>query len=124
MSGQLILVTGVTGFIAGHVANQLLAAGYRVRGTTRGDKAKQLTETIKVPGLEFVRVDDVATDDLSEALKGVYAIAHVASPLPGRTDTDDTLNSAIDGTVHVLKEATKAGIKKLVITSSFGALLD
>ncbi|KAG5349869.1 putative uncharacterized oxidoreductase [Termitomyces sp. T112] len=124
MSGKLVLVTGVTGFIAGHVAHGFLKAGYRVRGTARGDKAKQLTETIKVEGLEFARVDDIATDDLSEVLKGVYAIIHVASPLPGRTDVDDTLNSAIDGTNHILEAATKAGIEKLVITSSFGALFD
>ncbi|KAG6877375.1 hypothetical protein C0993_007962 [Termitomyces sp. T159_Od127] len=122
MSGKL--VTGVTGFIAGQVATAFLKAGYRVRGTTRGEKAKQLNETIKVEGLEFARVDDLATDDLSEVLKGVYAIIHVASPLPGRTDVDDTLNSAVDGTNHVLEAASKAGIEKLVITSSFGALFD
>ncbi|KAG6847441.1 hypothetical protein H0H93_008085 [Arthromyces matolae] len=124
MSGQLVLVTGITGFIAGQVANAFLEAGYRVRGTTRGDKAKLLTDTIKVPGLEFSRVDNIATDDLSEALKGVYAIAHVASPLAGRTNIEDTLNTAIEGTLNVLRQATKAGIKKLVVTSTFGTLLD
>ncbi|KAG6822463.1 hypothetical protein H0H93_005559, partial [Arthromyces matolae] len=60
--------------------------------TTRGSKVKVLTETVKVPGLEFIGIEDVATSDLSEALKDVYAIVHVASPLPGRTSVDDTLN--------------------------------
>ncbi|KAG6834170.1 hypothetical protein H0H93_011452, partial [Arthromyces matolae] len=137
------LVTGITGFIAGQVANAFLEAGYRVRGTTRGEKAKLLGDTINVPGLEFVRVDDVVSDDLSEALKDVYAVIHVASPLPGRASVAETLSvravilsppkkpfdlidhqTAISGTLHVLKETTKAGIKKAVITSSFGALLD
>ncbi|KAG6805160.1 hypothetical protein H0H93_005502, partial [Arthromyces matolae] len=60
--------------------------------TTRGAKVKVLTETVKVPGLEFVGIDDIATGDFSEALKDVDAIVHVASPLPGRTSVDDTLN--------------------------------
>ncbi|KAG6815724.1 hypothetical protein H0H87_011973 [Tephrocybe sp. NHM501043] len=124
MSGKLVLVTGITGFIAGQVANSYLAAGYRVRGTTRGEKAKLLSDTIKVEGLEFVRVDDIATDDLTEALKGVYAVIHVASPLPGRTSVQDTLDSAISGTKNILNATVKAGIEKIVITSSFGALLD
>lgn len=43
--GSLVLVTGITGFIASHVADQLLQAGYRVRGTTRDeDKAKWVKE--------------------------------------------------------------------------------
>lgn len=124
MSGKLVLVTGITGFIAGQVADRFLAAGYRVRGTTRGAKAKQLNDTVKVEGLEFVQVDDIATDDLSEALKGVYAVIHVASPLPGRTSVDDTLNSAISGTRNILEATVKAGIEKMVITSSFGAIMD
>ncbi|TFK32304.1 hypothetical protein BDQ12DRAFT_707710 [Crucibulum laeve] len=124
MSGKLVLVTGVTGFIAGHVANQLLEKGYRVRGTTRGAKVQTLRDTIKVAGLEFTQVDDVATSDISEALKDVYAVVHVASPMPGRTGVDDTLNSAIDGTVNVLRQVEKAGIKKIVVTSSVGAILD
>lgn len=76
--------------------------------TTRGAKVKTLTETVKRPGLEFAQIDDVATSDLTETLKGnilinstiklgsyllgVYAVLHVASPLPGRTSVDDTLN--------------------------------
>ncbi|KAG6819145.1 hypothetical protein H0H93_014920 [Arthromyces matolae] len=69
MSGKLVLVTGVTGFIAGHVANQLLDAGYRVRGTARRNKLETLRETVKITGLEFVQVDDVATTDFTEALE-------------------------------------------------------
>ncbi|KAG5635331.1 hypothetical protein H0H81_011705 [Sphagnurus paluster] len=92
--------------------------------TTRGSKAKLLNETIDVPGLEFVQVDDIATDDLTQALKDVYAVVHVASPLPGRTSVDDTLNSAVTGTLNILESTVKAGIEKIVITSSFGAIMD
>ncbi|KAG5643427.1 hypothetical protein DXG03_000935 [Asterophora parasitica] len=124
MSGKLVLVTGITGFIAGHVADQFLAAGYRVRGTTRGAKAKQLSDAIHVKGLEFVQVDDIANDDLSEILTGVYAVIHVASPLPGRTSVEDTFNSAVSGTRNILEATVKAGIEKMVITATFGSIMD
>jgi len=123
-TGKLVLVTGATGFIAGHVVDKFLEAGYRVRGTTRGSKVKFLTDTIQRPGLEFVQVDDVAASDLTAALKDVYAVIHVASPLPSRASVDDTLKTAEEGTLNVLKQAATAGIEKIVVTSSVGAILD
>ncbi|KAF8996110.1 hypothetical protein BDQ17DRAFT_1364736 [Cyathus striatus] len=123
MSGKLALVTGVTGFIAGHVVDQLLQKGYRVRGTVRGSKIESLRKTVNVPRIEFTQVDDIAKGDLSEALKGVDVVLHVASPLPGQASVDDTLSSAVDGTLNVVKQAEKAGIGKIVVTSSFVTLL-
>ncbi|KAF8642472.1 hypothetical protein AX16_009473 [Volvariella volvacea WC 439] len=117
-------VTGVTGFIAGHIALQLLEQGYRVRGTIRGAKVNKLKETIKLPGLEFVQINDVATGDFTEALKDVEAIVHVASPLPGKASADDTLNSAIDGTLNIVKQAEALGIYKVVVTSSYVSVLE
>lgn len=65
----------------------------------------------------------------------------MASPLPGRATAEDTLNvniiglytqifnpyilqSAITGTGSILKATVKAGIEKMVITGSFGAIMD
>lgn len=86
----------------------MLELGYRVRGTARAHKVKALQETVKVPGLEFAAIDDVATSDFTEALKGkrrsstplsrefisltgVHAVFHVAAPLPGKASADDTI---------------------------------
>ncbi|KAF8999412.1 hypothetical protein BDQ17DRAFT_752668 [Cyathus striatus] len=124
MSGKLALVTGASGFIAGHVIDQLLKKGYRVRGTARGAKAESLSKTINVPGLEFAQVDDLAKSDISEVLKGVDVILHVASPLPGAASVDVMLNSAIEGTLNVLRQAERAGIEKVVVTSSCVTILD
>lgn len=123
MSSQLILVTGVTGFIAGHVVEQLLRAGYHVRGTARSAKVALLQKT-NVPNLEYVAIDDVAVSDFTEALKGVDAVVHVASPLPGKASVEETMKTAIEGSLNVLRQAEKAGIKKFVVTSSFGSVLE
>ncbi|KAF8898048.1 hypothetical protein CPB84DRAFT_1709933, partial [Gymnopilus junonius] len=123
MAKELVLVTGVSGFIAGHTTEELLKRGFRVRGTARGAKYEQLVKTVNVPDLEFVKVDDIATGDFTEALKGVDAVVHIACPLPGRKDLEETFRSAIEGTLNVVRQAQKAGIKKFVVTSSFGTLL-
>jgi len=124
MASKLVLLTGVNGFLGGHVAEALLQSGFRVRGTARPDKAKLLQESVNIPNLEIVTVEDVATSDLSEVLKDVYAVVHVASPLPGKTSTATIVKDTIEGTMNVIRQGEKAGVKKFVITSTFGALFD
>jgi nucleoside-diphosphate-sugar epimerase len=72
----------------------------------------------KYPKFEVVEIADVATADFSTAFKGVGAIIHTAAPLPGRTDAETALKSAIEGSLHILREAKKAGIEKVVVTGS------
>ncbi|CAA7262412.1 unnamed protein product [Cyclocybe aegerita] len=123
MSGKLVLVTGATGFIAGHVIEQALDAGYRVRGTARAGKLQSL-QALHVPNLKFVQVDDIAKDDLTKALKDVDIVIHVAAPLPGAASIDDTVNTALEGTLNIVRQAEKAGIKKLIVTTTFGNVMD
>jgi len=123
MAGKLILVTGVTGFVAAHVAEQALEKGYRVRGTARGAKLARL-QSLKIPNLEFVEVNDLASGDLSEALKGVDIVMHVAAPLPGAASIESTVSTAVDGPLHLVKQAEKAGIEQIIITSTFGNTMD
>lgn len=89
-------------------------------------------------------MEDIATSDLTDALKGehgmVYllldwslmafpgidAVLHTASPFHGAvTDPKkDMLDPAIEGTLNVLRATHNAGIKRIVITSSFVAVFD
>ncbi|KAL2110331.1 hypothetical protein VUR80DRAFT_1336 [Thermomyces stellatus] len=86
MSGSLFLVTGVNGLIASHVADQLLAAGHRVRGTVRSlSHSSWLTplfESRHGPGrFGLVQLDDSGAEGAWEvALQGVSGVASVASP--------------------------------------------
>ncbi|RPD52972.1 NAD-P-binding protein [Lentinus tigrinus ALCF2SS1-7] len=124
-SSKLILVTGASGFIGAHVVVQLLAAGYRVRGTARGAKTDLLKAAFgSYPNFEVAPLDDVATGDFTAVLQGVDAIIHLASPLAGRQSAEDGLNTAIQGTLNILQQALKAGVSKVVLTSSWATTLD
>ncbi len=138
-AGPLVLITGITGFLAQHVLRSVLAApeNYRVRGTVRSlAKSKSLIYD-HLPSaraardkerVELVEVPDTASSDLSAALEGVEYVLHVASPYVIANITDpkeQLLKPAVDGTLNVLRYAKESkSIKRIGITSSFAAVTD
>ncbi|KAF8914967.1 hypothetical protein CPB85DRAFT_1433439 [Mucidula mucida] len=119
MCAQRILVTGASGYVGLHIVNQLLSAGYLVRGAARGKKYELLKKAMAGNyAFEAVEIVDIGTGDFSSLLQGVDAVIHTAAPLPGRVDPTEALKYATEGAVHVLREAAKAGIKRAVVTSS------
>ncbi|WP_431262355.1 SDR family oxidoreductase [Roseateles chitinivorans] len=129
--GDLVLVTGGTGFIAQHCILALLASGYRVRTTLRSAKreAEVLTH-LRVGGAEpgdrlsFVVADLSADAGWAEATAGCRYVLHGASPTPSgaQTTEDDWIRPAVDGNLRVLRAARDAGVKRVVLTSAFGAI--
>ncbi|KAI8917655.1 hypothetical protein DFJ77DRAFT_457215 [Powellomyces hirtus] len=130
-SGETALVTGVSGYIAGHVTDMLLQAGYTVRGTVRSvDKFTPLAERFqntygndKFDVVEVKDLEDAGAFD--EAVKGIKYIFHIASPLPsgGGDPYKGFINPAVNGTLSVLKAAHAHGAaKRIVITSSDAAV--
>ena len=125
-----VLVTGVSGFIAKHVALALLKAGFSVRGSVRalatGDKVR---ETLAKHGadisrLEFVAADLIADTGWTEAVAGCRYVAHLASPFPMRQprDREALVPAARDGALRVVSAALKAGAERVVLTSSMAAM--
>ncbi|KAF5344329.1 hypothetical protein D9758_013254 [Tetrapyrgos nigripes] len=115
----MAIVSGASGFVGSHIVYQLLQEGYSVRGAARGPKVTTLATAFEsFSRFKAVEVSDISSSDLSEALKGVDGIIHTAASLPGRADSKTTIKNALDGTLHVLKSAQRAGIKKIIITSS------
>jgi nucleoside-diphosphate-sugar epimerase len=128
--GDTVLVTGATGYIGNHVVDELIAAGYKVRGTSRdASKAKFLVDYIeKKHGknqLEIVDVPDMVDEHAyDEAVKGVSGIVHLASILSFSDVPEEVIPPSVKGTLNILKAATlEPKIKSLVVTSSSCAAL-
>jgi len=123
-SPPLVLVTGVSGFLGAKVIDKLLTEGYRVRGTVRSAKVANHQAIYASHGdrVDIVAADDLINGDFTSTLKGVTAVIHVASPLPGRLDAKATIDAAVQGTLNVIRQAQKVGIKHFSITSSVAAV--
>ncbi|MFD2239046.1 SDR family oxidoreductase [Aureimonas populi] len=129
-SQPLVLVTGLSGFVAKHVARELLARGYAVRGTvrsvTKGDEARAALSAAgcETGRLEIVQAD--LTDDRGwgEALAGCRFVQHTASPFPASQPRDKfaLVPVAKGGTLRVAEAAKAAGVERLVLTSSVVAV--
>ncbi|MEC3913475.1 SDR family oxidoreductase [Nocardia sp. CDC160] len=120
---DLVLVTGASGFVAGHVIQELLGRGYRVRGTVRS--VKRAAEVTKVlPGVELVEADLGSDTGWAEAVEGCRYVVHTASPFPSTEPKheDELVRPAVDGTLRVLRAAAASGVERVVITSSIAAV--
>ena len=131
-STELVLVTGATGYIATHIVQQLLQAGYRVRGTVRSlkneEKVKPLYELCPEANdkLELVECDLLDENCWDDAVKDCVYVLHTASPVPNANpkDEDEVIKPAVDGTMFVLRACQKAGtVKRIVLTSSIAAII-
>ncbi|WVQ74953.1 hypothetical protein IAR50_004561 [Cryptococcus sp. DSM 104548] len=128
--GDLILVTGASGFISSHTAKEFLKEGYKVRGTVRSqEKGEYLKNLFEGLGqFEYAIVEDIAKDGaFDEAVKQVDAVAHLASPfyVANVKDPQELINPAVKGTTGILKSIQKnnPGIKRIVITSSVASIM-
>jgi nucleoside-diphosphate-sugar epimerase len=124
-----VLVTGANGYLAVWTVKKYLEAGYSVRGTVRSlSKSAFLKEQFAEYGerLELVVVEDITKDGaFDEAVKGVDAIAHTASPFHfNATEPDELIVPAVRGTTTILHSALKYGtnVKRIVLTSSLAAI--
>ena len=126
-----VLVTGGSGFIGSHCILQLLAAGHQVRTTVRnltreGDVRAMLEAGGAAPGerLSFVAANLDGDAGWPQAVAGCDHVLHVASPmLPSAPRHEDELIiPARDGALRVLRAAREAGVKRVVLTSSFAAI--
>uniref|UniRef100_A0AC34F2P5 NAD-dependent epimerase/dehydratase domain-containing protein n=1 Tax=Panagrolaimus sp. ES5 TaxID=591445 RepID=A0AC34F2P5_9BILA len=124
----IVLVTGASGYVALHCVDQLLKAGYRTRGTVRSLRNAEKIEPLRrLPNqhlLELVEADLERPEEWPSIVDGCTYILHVASPWPIVAD-EKTISIAVNGTMTVLRAASKcSSVKKVVLTSSCAAIND
>lgn len=125
-----VLVTGISGFVGQHCAAELLKKGYAVRGSIRSlSKTDEVINGIKKEidpkgNLEFCELDLMKDAGWDKAMEGCDFVLHIASPFVVKDPKDENvlIKPAVEGTLRALKAAKKAGIKRLVLTSSTVAM--
>jgi nucleoside-diphosphate-sugar epimerase len=126
-----VLVTGGSGFIGSYCILQLLQQGHEVRTTVRSlSREPEVREMLKTGGVEagerlsFFAADLSADAGWAEAAAGCDYVLHVASPIPPGVpkDENELIVPAREGALRVLRAARDAGVKRVVLTSSFAAI--
>eukprot|EP00898_Chlorokybus_atmophyticus_P000109 jgi/Chlat1/1099/Chrsp110S01588 len=128
---KLAAVTGGAGFLGRHLVAALLAAGWRVRildlapslALSPGHPAADALADALTDGRASYHPCDITADPaapkgLREALHGVRALFHVASPSTDSRDTDIFRRVNVLGTQNVISACVAEGVAKLVYTSS------
>ena len=134
MAFNQVLVTGASGYVAGHCILRLLERGYRVRGTLRSlDRAEAVRQWLTRarggvdPGaaLAFVAAELTEKSGWDPAMADVDFVLHVASPLPATIpkDADSLIRPAREGTLNVMHAAARASVVRVVQTSSAAAVM-
>jgi dihydroflavonol-4-reductase len=126
-----VLVTGGSGFIGSHCILQLLAAGHQVRTTVRNlARERDVRAMLKQGGadagerLSFHAANLESDAGWADAARGCEYVLHVASPIPPGVPKheDELIVPARDGALRLLRAAREAGVKRVVMTSSFAAI--
>lgn len=130
-----ILVTGASGYLGTQVIAALLHGAANngdqsVRGQVRSAAREQeLRDSVRRSGafdtgLTAVTADLMSDEGWKEAMTDVDEVYHVASPIPAAQpkDPDELVVPAREGTLRVLRAARDAGVRRVVLTSSFAAI--
>jgi len=128
LSKGLVAVTGASGYIGSWCIKYLAENGYQVRGTVRS-----LKNPVKVQHLQDMKevvqlfeADLLVEGSFDDCFAGCSAVFHVASPFQLAVDDPqkDLIDPAVKGTLNVLQSCKKAGITRVVLTSSSAAILE
>ena len=114
-----VLVTGASGFVGSAIAETLRAAHHSVRVLVRGSSSRT-----NISQFDAVYVGDLTdSSSLAAALKGVRYVFHAAADYRlWARDPGEILRTNIEGTRLIMEEALRAGVERIVYTSSVATL--
>lgn len=127
---SVVVVTGGTGFLASWIVRRLLECGHEVRATVRSEaKGEGLRRMLEGEGVETASLSTPVADlgspsGWEEIMTGADCVMHTASPLGGgNPDDPELVVLARNGVEYVLGAAVRAGVRKVIMTSSRGAAM-
>lgn len=126
-----VLITGISGYIASHVAEKCLEQGFRVRGTVRSlGKGQRILNAmgdagIDTSGIDLVQANLASDEGWKGAVEGCRYIQHIASPFPldAPRDREALVPEARAGAMRVVEQGLAAGAERIVMTSSMVAMM-
>lgn len=126
-----VLVTGISGFIASHVAAGLLRQGFAVRGTVRNmTKGQRIVDALAADDVDTSNLELIETNlgedaGWKDAVQDCRFVQHIASPFPldAPSDREALVPAARAGAMRVIEQAIGAGAERVVMTSSMVSMM-
>ncbi|CAA7407305.1 unnamed protein product [Spirodela intermedia] len=123
-AGQTVCVTGAGGYLASWLVKLLLEKGYTVKGTVRNPDDPKNFHLRELEGakerLTLCRADLLDYDSLRNAIHDCDGVFHIASPVTD--DPEKMVDPSVQGTRYVIQAAAEAGARRVIFTSSIGAV--
>ncbi|AWP12264.1 putative sterol-4-alpha-carboxylate 3-dehydrogenase decarboxylating [Scophthalmus maximus] len=116
-SNKRCAVIGGSGFLGRHLVEKLLDRGYSV-------SVFDIRQSYELPGVTFHQGDLCDPQALLPALRDVSLVFHCASPAPGSDNRALFESVNIQGTRTIIQACIKAGVQKLVLTSSASVVFE
>lgn len=127
-----VMITGATGYVAGHIVKKLLEEGLTVHAPVRDPQNKEKLKYLdaiadKTPGaIQYFKADLLENGSYDEAMQGCELVFHTASPFINsvKNPQKQLVEPALEGTRNVLGSANRTeSVKRVVLTSSCAAIV-
>ena len=116
------LVTGGAGFIGSNIVRLLIEEGHEA--TVLDDLSSGYRCNLDpFPNIHFIEGDVRDSETVSNAVSGVEVVFHLAASVGNKRSIENPINDSeinVIGTLHVLEAACRAGVRKVVYSSSAG----
>ena len=114
-NGEIVFVTGATGYVGSVVAEKLCTSGYTVRGLTRRAEG---VDFLRDKGIEPVVGDVHDIDLMAKAALGAYAVVHTAAPNdPTRFKSIEEMIDSVLRAVEIMVKTAQVNDARLLVTS-------